>query len=310
MNPDLSARRTYPALRGLLFPQSWPIFRGVWDNLGRNHGSMMAAGIAFYALLSIFPGFSAVISIYGLIADPTAIQSQVAVLSVVVPAEVLKLLSDRLSFVAINSPSTLGIGLLVSVAVGLWSAMSATSKLMQALTIAFNGKERRSLVVFYLTALVLTVTLIVFGLLSLALVAALPAVLEHLPFSSFPSRTLSLARWPMLAALSMAALAILYRFAPSGDDQQWRWISPGAVAATILWMLSSVAFSIYVSRFASYDTTYGSIGAVVILMMWLYLTAYSLLAGAELDTAIERQTTRPSDGKGQVPYDNLDPAQP
>ena len=269
--------------------EAWMALRETWANLGRKHVSMMSAGIAFYALLSIFPGLAALISIYGLVADPSEAQRQLVTLSGVAPAEAIELLSDRLMGLSRASTATLGFELLVSVAVGLWSGMNATGMLMEALTIASDEQERRGLVRFYLVALVLTCGLSIFGLLSLSLVAAIPAILAHLPVSSH-SAAVSLVRWPLLVGLSVLALAILYRFAPSRNETRWHWITLGAIGATALWILSSAVFSFYVSRFASYVRIYGPMGAVVILMMWLYLTAYVVLAGAEFDTAIARRS--------------------
>ncbi len=273
-------------------PKWRQIPREVWDELGRDHVSMMAGGVAFYTLLSIFPGLSALISIYGLVADPSGVESQLDALALVLPAEALKLLSDQMYSLVHAPPATLGAGLLFSLLLALWSAMSGTSMLMQALTIACDEKEDRNVVRFYLTAAALTAGLVLSGLLSLLLVEVTPALLDRLPFPDFWREAASFIRWPVLAGLAVTGLAIVYRFAPCRYGKQWRWISPGAIAATLLWIVGSAGFSFYVSRFGSYDKTYGSIGAVVVLLMWFYVTAYIILAGAELDTAIEHRTSR------------------
>jgi membrane protein len=265
----------------------WQVLRRVWDGLGRHHVSIMAAGVAFYGLLSIFPGLSVLISVYGLVADRREVESQLNALVGVLPAEALQLVADQMHSLIDAEPAKLGLGLLVGLGLALWSAMSGTITLMQALTIAFDENDDRGLVRFYLTAAVLTVGSILLGLLSLLLVAVIPPFLDRLPFAGFWIEAASCLRWPILAGLAVTALAILYRFAPCQYHQGWPGISPGAVVATLLWLAGSVGFSFYVSHFSSYDKTYGALGAVVILLMWFYVTAYIILAGAELDTAID-----------------------
>jgi len=267
-------------------PAPWyQLLRDLGEEIAHNHVSMMSASVAFYGLLSLFPGLSALISVYGLVADPATVQNLLASLGGILPAEAVKLLSDQLNSLVQAPPAKLGLGLLVSLALALWSTMSGTTVLMQALTIACGMPEDRGLVRFYLTAAGLTAGLILFGIVSLLLVAVIPALLDWLPFPE----AVSFVRWPLLGGLAILALGGFYRLAPSRCGERWRWISPGAVAATLLWIIGSAGFSFYVGSFASYDRTYGSLGAVVVLLMWFYVTAYIILAGAELNTVIERR---------------------
>jgi membrane protein len=269
-------------------PGWWTILTNFWARLDRDHVSIMAAGTAFYALLSIFPGMSALISIYGLVADPATIETQLNSLSGVLPQEALKLLSDQLHTLVAAPRDKLGLGLLVSLLIALWSATSGTGSLMQALTVAYEERENRGILSFYGRAIVLTIGVGVFALLSLFLIAGIPAVIGLLPLSELWRDRISLIRWPWLAILAVAALGVLYRYGPARRNPCWHCLSGGTMAAAVLWLVGSAGFSFYVARFSSYDKTYGSLGAVVILLMWFYVTAYIILAGAELNAEIEK----------------------
>jgi membrane protein len=273
-------------------PGWWTILKNFWAEIDRDHVSIMAAGIAFYALLSIFPGMSALISIYGLVADPAAIENQLNSLSGVLPQEALKLLSDQLHALAAAPRDKLGFGLVVSLVIALWSATSGTGALMQALTVAYEERENRGLLTFYGRAITLTLGVGLFALLSLFLIAIIPAVIGSLPISELWRDRISLIRWPLLAILAILALCVLYRYAPARRNPCWHCFSAGTIGAAVLWLVGSAGFSFYVARFSSYDKTYGSLGAVVILLMWLYVTAYIILAGAELNSEIEKARAR------------------
>jgi len=189
-------------------------------------------------------------------------------------------------------PCRTAAALIVSVLLALWSMWSATGMLMTAVNICYGEEEKRGFVSFNLHALALGAGLALFGIAALALVAVLPAALALLPVSDAWGDLLGLVRWPLLAGIVTLALAIVYRYAPDRAEPKWQWISWGSGAATALWILGSIAFTTYVSKVGSYDKTYGSLGAVIILLLWFYLTAYVILAGAELNAEIKRQTTR------------------
>jgi membrane protein len=273
-------------------PGWWTILTNFWARLDRDHVSIMAAGTAFYALLSIFPGMSALISIYGLVADPATIETQLNSFSGVLPQEALKLLSDQLHALVAAPRDKLGLGLLVSLLIALWSATSGTGSLMQALTVAYEERENRGILSFYGRAIALTIGVGVFALLSLFLIAGIPAVFGSLPLSELSRDRISLIRWPLLAILAVVALGVLYRYGPARRSPCWNCLSIGTIAAAVFWLAGSAGFSFYVARFSSYDKTYGSLGAVVILLMWFYVTAYIILAGAELNAEIEKTRAR------------------
>jgi membrane protein len=279
----------------------WAILNSTWRRMSEDHLSVLAAGAAFQALLTIFPTLTAVVSLYGLVADPNVVERQITAMQGVLPPEAVTLIATWLQTLVQGPTTKFGIGLIVSILLASWSMWSATGMLMTAVNICYGEEEKRGFVSFYLHALGLGASLALFGIAALALVAVLPAALALLPVPDPWGDVLGLVRWPILAGIVILALAIVYRYAPDRVARRWQWISWGAAAATALWMLGSIAFTLYVSRVGSYDKTYGSLGAVIILLLWFYLTAYVILAGAELNAEIERQTTRAKHAPGGDP---------
>jgi membrane protein len=270
----------------------WDILKRTWTRIGEDNISLVAAGVAFYALLSIFPGFTALVSLYGLVADPAAVEKQIASVQGFLPPDAVKLLADQLQSL-LDAPKTgIGIGLLVSVVLALWSARAGAGALMTALDIAYGEPERRNIIEFNLVAFGLTAGLILFGIVALLLVAVIPALLKLLPIPDSLAWIVSLVRWPILAGFAMFAAAALYRFGPSREHPKWQWVSWGSAIATLVWIIASVGFSVYVSKFGDYNKTYGSLGAIVVLLTWFWISAYIFLAGAELNAEMEHQTAR------------------
>jgi membrane protein len=235
---------------------------------------------------------TAVVSLYGLVADPNMVERQITAIGGILPPEAVKLIATWLHALVQGPATKFGIGLIVSVLLAFWSMWSATAMLMTAVNICSGEEEKRGFLSFNLHAVALSAGFALFGIAALALVAVLPAALSLLPVSSAWGDVLGLVRWPIMAGIVILALAIVYRYAPDRAEPRWQWISWGAAVATSLWISGSIAFTIYVSKVGSYDKTYGSLGGVIILLLWFYLTAYVILAGAELNAEIERQTTR------------------
>ena len=269
----------------------WAILAATRRQMGEDNISALAAGAAFQSLLSLFPTLTAVVSLHGLVADPNMVERQITAMQGVLPPEAVKLIATWLQALVQGPTAKFGIGLIVSVLLALWSMWSATGMLMTAVNICYGEEEKRGFVSFNLHALALGAGLALFGIAALALVAVLPAALALLPVSDAWGDVLGLVRWPLLAGIVSLALAIVYRYAPDRAEPKWQWISWGSGAATVLWILGSIAFTTYVSKVGSYDKTYGSLGAVIILLLWFYLTAYVILAGAVLNAEIARQTT-------------------
>lgn len=271
------------------------------DNLG-----LVAAGVAFYALLAIFPAIAAAVSVYGLVADPATVEQQMSAMMGVMPQEAASILRQQLQNVASQPSSGLGWGVVLGLLLTVWSASKGTKALMQGLNIVYDEEEDRGFIKLNATALLLTAGAIVFGVITLGLIAVLPALLGSLGLPGWLSTTVSLVRWPVLLGAVLVALAVAYRYGPSRDEPRWQWVSPGAGLATVAWLLASIAFSVYVSNFGSYSATYGSVGAVVILMMWLYLSAYVALLGAELNAELEHQTRRDTTRGSERPMGRRD----
>lgn len=262
------------------------------SELSRDNVGLISAGVAFYALLAIFPAIAAVISVYGLVADPADVERQMSSLLAVIPQQAAEILRQQMQNVASHPTTGLGFGALFGVLLAIWSASKGTKALMQGLNIANDEEESRGFLKLNATALALTAGGIVFAAVALGLIAVLPALLGNLGLPSALQTAVSLLRWPLLLAALMVALGVVYRYGPSRDKPQWRWLNWGAGIATVAWLAASILFSVYVSNFGSYGETYGSVGAVVVLMMWFFLSAYVTLLGAELNAEMERQTRR------------------
>ena len=266
----------------------------LWMRLGRDNLTLVAAGVAFYALLAVFPAFVAFISVYGLVADAHSVERIAAEMSAFVPSEASKLLTDALKNLVGKANSKLNMALLISVLVALWSARAGMASLMTGLNIAYEELEKRSFLRQQVVAMALTIGAIAFAAVAGAALAGVPAAIAFLPLSATTQTMLAVARWPVLTLFVMIAVAILYRVAPSRREPKWRWVSWGAVIATLSWVAGSAVFSIYVSKFSSYDATYGSLGAVVVLLLWFWLNALIVLFGAVVNAEMEHQTARNS----------------
>ncbi len=272
---------------------SWSsILKRIYTSNNQKNLSLLAGGVAFYAMLAIFPALAALVAVYGLLANPAIVQHQINEMRGVIPADAQKLLTTYLTSLAKTGGSKLGLGLIISLAFALWSAREGTTGLMGALNVTYEEQEKRSFVRYEGIGLLMTFAAIAFGIVALLLIAALPAALKLLPFGN-EVRTLGwIAPWPVLIVMFVLALAATYRFAPSRTHPRWRWVSWGSILATALCIAGSVGFTFYVAKFGNYEKTFGALGAVVVLLTWLYLCAYAILIGGCMDAEMERQTAR------------------
>lgn len=254
--------------------------------------SIIAAAVAFYGLLSVFPALVALVGIYGLVADPAQIERQVQAMSGVLPPQAAEIVLTQLHDLAATDRSALGFGAIAGLLVALWSASGAVRTLMEALNVAYDEEEERGFFRFYGTAVLLTLAAIVGVILAIALVVALPAVLGLVGLSGLVDMAVRIVRWPLLALLAVVGFAVMYRYGPSRANPRWRWLSWGAFIGVALWIVGSALFSLYVTRFGNYNETYGAAGAVVILLMWFLLSSYAILIGAEVNAEMERQTKK------------------
>jgi membrane protein len=268
------------------------IFLRVYRGISEDRILLVAAGVTFYLLLSIFPGIGTLISIYGLFADPAEVTSRLNAIANVAPGGAIQVLHDELTRLATRGGTTLGIGFLVSLVISLWTANSGVSAIFDALNIVYEKKEKRSLFRYYLSTLAFTIGTVIFALLAIAVVVAMPVILNFIPLPGGTDLFVQVVRWPILFVLVALALAVLYRYAPSRNEARWYWITWGSAFATCAWVGVSVLFSWYVANFGSYNKTYGSLGAIIGFMTWIWLSVIVVLVGAKLDAEMERRTAR------------------
>ena len=274
-------------------PRGWlEVLRRVWDEIGKDNMSIIAAGCAFYALLALFPAITALVAIYGIVADPATIEQQIGALGGVVPKEAVDLLNAQAHAVAATGPTKLSWGAALALLLALYSATSGVKTLFEALNIAYEEEETRSFLRLNLMAFGFTVVAVIGVAVAIAVIVGLPVLLDYLPLGPLGEWLARIGSWILLFAMILCGLALLYRFGPSRAPANWRWVTPGSLTAAALWLASSVAFSLYVAKFATYNQTYGALGGVVILLMWLYISAFVILLGAELNAEAELQTKR------------------
>ena len=268
------------------------VFR-VKDEIGRDHVSLVAAGVAFYGLLAIFPGLVALMAIAGLVLDPQTVVDQLGQLGAILPEEAANIILGQAEDVAGTQGGGLGFAAVLGLLLAFWSASAGVSSLMEGINLAYDETDSRGFLKRTLVRLVMTLGVIVGFVLILGIAVVVPVALQFLTELGPVARILiAVVRWVAIFAIVVAGLAAIYRFAPNRDDAKWRWTTPGAVVATVLWIAGSVAFAIYVRNFASYQETFGALAGVVILLMWLWLSAFIILIGAELDSEMEAQTRR------------------
>jgi membrane protein len=270
----------------------WQVAQRVWTESGRDNLSVVAAGCAFYALFAIFPALSALISLYGLTASPANVESQFGMLADVLPGQAYDMVIEQIRRIAAASGGSLGWSLVVSLGLAFWSANAGTQALFAALNIAYEEPERRNLLQFYLSAFTFTLVGILGGVVMLLAIVYVPTLFAYAGFSHAFELVVRVARWPFLALLVLSLLALLYRYGPCRRAAKWHWVSMGSLFATAVWLLASAGFSLYVANFAHYDRTYGSLGAVIILLFWLYISFYIVLLGAEINAELELQTAQ------------------
>lgn len=266
----------------------WTALRGVAKETTEDHLTLVAGGVAFFGFLSIFPALAALVAGYGLLFDPTDVTAQMSKLRGAVPRSVISLIEGQLQRLAEAAPQSLSWGAVLALLVALWSATRGSRGIIQAINLAYDQEETRGYVRLTVVGLGLTVGSIVFVLVAVSLVAVVPALLTYVGLDVDLGRILGLLRWPALALLLLVAIAAVYYVAPN-DRRPWQWLTPGSVFATASLLLASVLFSLYVSSFGNYNEVYGSLGAVAVFLLWLYVVSFVVLLGAELNAVIERR---------------------
>lgn len=262
----------------------------VWTATGDDNISLLAAGVAFYSLLALFPSIAALVSLYGLLADPAAVQEFFVAARPLLPEAAWSILNGQLTAVASQPRDGLTLAAVFGTAFALFSGRLGALAMIGALNVVYNERERRGVIMLNLLALAFTLGAIALVIAALLAIIAVPVALAFVGLDSVSGRLVAWLRWPFLAVVIVLALSFFYRYAPDRRQARWRWVSWGSVLATALWLASSVLFSWYISVFGAFNEIYGSLGAVIILILWLWLSAYVVLFGAELDMQMEHQT--------------------
>ena len=263
------------------------------DAIADDNVPIVSAGVGFYSFLAIFPALTALISIYGLAFNPQQVQDQLLQLASVMPEQALEILKQQLENLVSTSGGALGWGVAIGILFSLWSAKQGTSSLFTGLDIAYGVKKPRGFLMQNAISLLFTFGAILLVILSMSLIVAFPALVGYLGLPDWLENLISWTRWVLLAFIVISFLSLIYKFAPARRPvPETRWVMPGAILATLLWLLASWGFSFYVSNFGNYGEMYGAISAVVVLMLWLFLTSFIILIGAELNSEIVKYTTK------------------
>lgn len=263
------------------------ILMRVKDRIGEDNLTIVAAGVAFYAFLAIFPALVALLSIYGLAVDPQQAEQQISQLSGMMPEQAFEIIKERLDNLVSTSGSALSWGTALGILISLWSANAGTKSLFTGLDIAYETKNNRGLIKQNALTLLFTLGFIITLVLSMTLIVIFPAIVHAIGLPDNIETLINWLRWPLLAVIVVFVVSLIYKYAPDRKTPKFKWVVIGAALATLLWLIASWGFSYYVSNFGNYGEMYGSISAVVILMLWLFLTSFIILLGGEVNSATE-----------------------
>lgn len=297
MDEQSSFTRRFPGAQALkptgIPKDGWKqVAKRVWRESQLDQVPLLAAGVAFWGFISLFPALIAAVAGYGLVADPATITEQADAITDALPADAASLIIDQMQAISSESEDTLSVSLVMSVLLALWTASAAVSNVMGAINIAYDEEETRGFLRRKAIALLLTFGAIAFVILSVGLIAVTPVLLDLFVPEGATRLILQVGRWVGLVIAVMAGLALLYKVAPDRDDPRLSWVSVGSAVATVVWLVASAGFSIYVDNFGRYSRTYGALAGVAVLMLWMWITALIVLVGAEINAEAEQQTIR------------------
>ena len=310
------------AIPGVDSPHPWSHGWAAWKQIlkrvytmdGYHNLSLMAAGVAFYAFLSFVPLLGAIVMTYGLVADPASVGKTMEQIIRLVPAEAAKLIQDQLLSITSTASEKAGLGLVVALFLSVFGAMRASSALIQALNVIYEEEEGRSIVRTYLVAARLTLVAVLAGIVGLLAAGALAYLRSLVGILGVAGVTLiQILTWLVAGAIATAGFGYAYRYGPDRAHARWQWLSVGSTSATVLWLIATVLFGVYAANFGNYNATYGALGAVVVLLMWMWVSSYAVLIGAEINAEAERQTgidsttgnPRPRGRRGATVADSL-----
>jgi membrane protein len=295
-------KRAHEPGRGRQADAPWQIpWRGWKDILWRTYQQIgedrllaVAAGVVFYGLLALFPALTAIVSLYGLFANAATINDHLTMAAGILPGGAIDIIREQVVRLASKGDAKLGFGFIVGLGIALWSANAGMKAIIDALNVVYEEKEKRGFIKLNLISLAFTLAAIAALLLALGAVVVLPLLLAWLGFATVTGSLVQYGRWPVLLVLVIVGLALIYRFGPSRREARWQWLSVGSVFAAVAWLGSSALLSWYLGSFAHYDATYGSLGAAIGMMMWMWISSIVILFGAQLNSEIEHQTARDS----------------
>jgi membrane protein len=262
----------------------------IWKNIGKDRVVVVAAGVTFYSILALFPAIAALVALYGLFAEPSTIASHLDSIAGLVPGGAIEVMRDQITRVASQGRTALGLTFIISLLVSLWSANAGMKSLFDALNLVYNESEKRGFFKLNLVSLTFTLLTIVFVMVAIGAMVVVPVVLNFLGLGDATELVVKIARWPALFVVVTLALAFLYRYGPSREKARWRWLTWGSVFAAVGWLVVSILFSWYAENFGNYNKTYGSLGAIIAFMFWLWLSIIVVLIGGELNAETEHQT--------------------
>jgi membrane protein len=291
----------------------WDVLKRTAQKISDNRLLTEAAGITFYTLLSLFPGLAALVSLYGLVADPATIADHLSLIAGLIPAGGMDIITTQLRTLTSHGSAGLSFGLILGLLTSLWSANQSMKALADALNVVNEEEEKRGFLQRTAITLAFTLGVILFAILALAAVVAVPIAIAFVGLGALAETLLQWLRWPVLLAVIALLLALTYRYLPSREDAKWRWVSWGSGIAAITWVVASLGFSWYVANFGNYDETYGALGAAIGFMTWIWLSGTVVLAGAQLNAELEMQTARdtttgperPMGARGAEPADTV-----
>ena len=285
---DLRGRHTQTSAQ--IPPAGWrDIALRVFHGISEDRIMTISGGVTFFVLLALFPGLAGLISLYGLFADSTTIAQHLNSLDGILPEGGMQILRDQLQQLTSQPPQKLGFATLASLAISLWSANGGIKAMFEGLNAVYEENEKRSFMKLNAISLALTLAAVVFVIASLLTITVVPKLLSFLDLPGV-SEIVNYARWPVLLVVASLMIAVVYRFGPSREQPQWRWISPGSIFAAVTWIAASLLFSWYTAHFGSYNKTYGSLGAAVGFMTWIWISAMVILIGAKINAELEHQT--------------------
>ncbi|WP_395517313.1 YihY/virulence factor BrkB family protein [Pseudorhizobium flavum] len=270
------------------------VFWRLYAAINEDRVMLVAAGVTYYLLLALFPAMAALVSLYGFFASPSQIAERIQFLGAVMPADALNIFLEQLRSLASQDSSSLSLGLIAGLGIALWSTNNGMKALFQAMNVAYEEEEKRSFLKLTGISLLFTLGTLILIVVLIVAVGVVPAVLSFLSLGSWAETLINTLRWPILLLIIMAGITLLYRYGPSREDARFRWLSWGVIFATVSWLLAAVAVSFYLSNFADYNATYGTLGALIGFMVWTWVSVIIVIVGAELNAELEHQTAQDS----------------